>query len=1285
MDPSEVALSNQSLAGGSEYPVKIYGYSDRWLYKAWDSVFFAGFVRDLRVFDNLTYLKDKKVSISMTDPQGNSIYTNTGIALDEFGGFNGSMTLAKSMPLWDVFIYYYLNGDDQVSYSQNIKVEEYQKPTFFADLTHEILKDNLNIVIAPQYFFGQALKNYDIKFDRSLAGKDSCAYCRWWNQDPYYYNYVFNDTINTGWGFMLYGQSDPQISKSLFSQDILQQKWYQYTLKATMIIKDNTSDETQFFTKYIDFSPEVKLGLSGQPSERLYEDGAKDTAKKFTIDWEISAGKDKIAGLQYEVYYRSYDQEMQKGIDGSMYYLNDHNYQLLKSWSIDNQKNFSIKNDFISKPGSYFVRVFATDSKGAIIGEVQKQIEYYIFTQDPDGLLWSLPNNYTLTVSVPKKTYEEGDLIPIDIAPYQKWARIIMTAERGNRIIDTVETVLDGSPLTMLVKPWYAPNITISVMQMIGTDKSSWPRKEPRFLVGYAEAEISTAMHTMQIDVKSDKAEYKPGELVKLTISTKDSKGNPVDARLSLWVIDQALMALYDSIREPIPYFFNKLGSNVFTYTNMKLLYQSLRAFANNGNKWGWGDGGKAMFSVIRDDLSDLSFWRWGLYTSGGKLEVSFNLPENVTTWVVDIIWFTKDTKLGTARTTFQANKNLIVEANTPTFLTIGDSLNIPAKLIVPADKVKWNQNITLSAFIQNDSGDKVELGTFNAKPNTKVLLPTTIPNTRLSSNSVKLSIKAEYGNETDAVLQTIVLRTDGLIAKDAVWIINTEGTHDFQAPENLGGNIHLSLSQFPTNLIDPALQYLVQYPYWCTEQILSSLLPLQNIQNLIKSWKYSSSLLSWEYVQLPDGSYKVKDILTDGIASLISHQQSNGSFGRRDGKDTENSVQKYLLSAYAYGGLQELKNSASSITRIEQVLASAESYLWSNRTLSPVWFLYYLSLKTKINSKLDLAEMDELKNINPQKYPYGWLLRYVIAVNQKNNEDMKFWKPYAVIPTNQDQRTDTSIFINQTSALALKLQAFAKDPNTNQDERMQALQALLWTRNKQGLRGQSTQSNSQVLRTLATVGANRTSKENVSCDAMLGNQYFTGLQILANSGISLTQTLLSTQAKVSWKCDSLIIADSSINFIPKTLNDLLGANTNVTQMDYNISNLKAKIGDLVDINASRTTTVPGEQVAVEIFIPSTYKLLETIVSKNNQNDQDNEYPNDGNNQLPFTVSDSECQPSHRETRFDRLFLYYENLPAITCDISTQALKAYDGTGTIMPMRIYEMYKWTINGRKVIQ
>ena len=162
--------------------------------------------------------------------------------------------------------------------------------------------------------------------------------------------------------------------------------------------------------------------------------------------------------------------------------------------------------------------------------------------------------------------------------------------------------------------------------------------------------------------------------------------------------------------------------------------------------------------------------------------------------------------------------------------------------------------------------------------------------------------------------------------------------------------------------------------------------------------------------------------------------------------------------------------------------------------------------------------------------------------------------------------------------------------------------------------------------------------------------------------------------ATVKWTCDALIMADASVSFIPKTLDDLLGADAHVTQMNYSISKPNATIGELVDLNASRSTTIPAEQVAVEIFIPSTLKFLDTISSKNNNNSE-----------LPFTVSDPNCYPNHRETRFDRLFLYYENLPAVTCDVTTQALKAYNGTTTVMPMRIYEMYRGKVNGRKVIR
>jgi hypothetical protein len=193
----------------------------------------------------------------------------------------------------------------------------------------------MELVMNPSYYFGQALSHYDVKINWSLAGKDICAYCRWWSQDSYYYNYVFNDTINTGGELALYNQTTNSLSTPLFPTALLAQKGYQYSLKANITVKDNNSDETQFFTRYIDFNPGVKLGLSGQPYEWLYNENGKDSRKDFTIDGEIKEGKDKIKNLAYEVLYRSYDQDTQQGVDGNIYYLNGNQYQHLLSGSLD--------------------------------------------------------------------------------------------------------------------------------------------------------------------------------------------------------------------------------------------------------------------------------------------------------------------------------------------------------------------------------------------------------------------------------------------------------------------------------------------------------------------------------------------------------------------------------------------------------------------------------------------------------------------------------------------------------------------------------------------------------------------------------------------------------------------------------------------------------------------------------------------------------------------------------------------------------------------------------------
>ncbi|MBP6256718.1 hypothetical protein KA405_03170 [Patescibacteria group bacterium] len=52
------------------------------------------------------------------------------------------------------------------------------------------------------------------------------------------------------------------------------------------------------------------------------------------------------------------------------------------------------------------------------------------------------------------------------------------------------------------------------------------------------------------------------------------------------------------------------------------------------------------MFSFIRDDLKDAAFWSGAIYTVDGKATVSFTAPDNITTWLVDVIGITKETQL---------------------------------------------------------------------------------------------------------------------------------------------------------------------------------------------------------------------------------------------------------------------------------------------------------------------------------------------------------------------------------------------------------------------------------------------------------------------------------------------------------------------------------------------------------------------------------------------------------------------------------------------------------------
>jgi uncharacterized protein YfaS (alpha-2-macroglobulin family) len=161
----------------------------------------------------------------------------------------------------------------------------------------------------------------------------------------------------------------------------------------------------------------------------------------------------------------------------------------------------------------------------------------------------------------------------------------LITIERGNKILDIYQFYLTGQKIQIPVKRSYYPNVNISVVEFVGEKiskkiKSKRP-SEPRFYIGYADVDISDKIVRLNIKIDFEKKIYRPGEKFVFTIYTTDAFGNPVDARLSVAIVDKALVDLYDLIKKPIPYFYNKLGSFVINLSEWKNLYAALKVFVS--------------------------------------------------------------------------------------------------------------------------------------------------------------------------------------------------------------------------------------------------------------------------------------------------------------------------------------------------------------------------------------------------------------------------------------------------------------------------------------------------------------------------------------------------------------------------------------------------------------------------------------------------------------------------------------------------------------------------------
>jgi uncharacterized protein YfaS (alpha-2-macroglobulin family) len=207
----------------------------------------------------------------------------------------------------------------------------------------------------------------------------------------------------------------------------------------------------------------------------------------------------------------------------------------------------------------------------------------------------------------------------------------------------------------------------------------------------------------LKVEVKADKAEYKPGERATYRVRTLDQRGHGVPAEVSVAVVDEAIYALsQDSTPDPYLYYWGWRADEV-------LMYQSAPEELSGG-----AFQNVSSVAPVRQRFEDTAFWNAFVQTdANGQGVVSFEMPGNLTSWRTTARAVTQDTRVGSTFSNVTATRLVTLRLATPRMAAQGDQIAMVATVNNrTARAMRFELNLRAEGVsIDNETKQELEVG----------------------------------------------------------------------------------------------------------------------------------------------------------------------------------------------------------------------------------------------------------------------------------------------------------------------------------------------------------------------------------------------------------------------------------------------------------------------------------------------------------------------------------------------------------------------------------------------
>ncbi len=900
-------------ADAAKYRVQSFVYTDRPIYRTGDSVQFKGIIRLLNQ-DGVLQLPEtsRSVSVRINDSNGTEVY-NKSMKLSAFGTFNDSFKIAGEAPLGYYGISVTVTPDSDIEGGAwgSFSVLAYRKPEYKVQVTSD--KDEYRngetakVTIDGQYYFGAPMGQADVRWRTVSTDYFFNKYTEGWYsfalEDSWcWYDCVRGNSIVTENS----GKLDAAGRLTVTVPTNIDDKAVSQVMSVEADITDRNNQVVSARQSFVVHKSGVYVGITSDD----YGVSAGQNAKMKVITLKPDGSPVPNASVELKLYSRKWNTIKEKGVDGEYYYDNKAEDTFIRSVKVrTDEKGKAIADVRIDDGGEFRVVASTVDDSG-----LESKAGFTVYAWADMYYNWPRTNSDRMDIVADKPMYKVGDVAKLVVkSPFQgAGVKALVTVERENVISKNVVDVTSNAlPIEVPITEDLVPTAYVSVVVIkprIGEtfNENGLDTGAPAFKVGYVKLPIDTAPKKITVTIETDKQKYVPAETVVTTITAKDSEGKPIQGEFSLGVVDLSLLDLTGfSLPDVVSSFYYERSLGVMTSNMLTFLMERFKP----GSKGGGGDGE----GRTRGNFLDTAYWNPKILTDkDGKAQVSFKLPDNLTTWQLLAIGSTKDHKFGSYAMNIIETKKVILRPVRPRFVVAGDKVTLGAIVHNYLDEDR-TFDVTLEGKNMQITGSPKQ--TINVQKNAQVKV--SFPVIAGANPEMMMHFSAVTDGAKDDIQETIPVFAYGVQQTNATnGVTEDQVTETVQVPaKNDASDGELTVSVAPSLAVfmQGGLEYLANFPYGCAEQVTSSFVP--NVALM--------QLQGFEQFSFVDKKTLEKNVQA-GLQKLYKFQREDGGFGYWEGSD----YSYPYLSAYILYALKITQNANHYVD--QSVIMRGTQYLQS-------------------------------------------------------------------------------------------------------------------------------------------------------------------------------------------------------------------------------------------------------------------------------------------------------------------------------------------------------------------